>query len=239
MGMKKLLPILLVLLFIVSCSQQNLSDTGYISFDPSVSRGITASIEYPSLLDKTWNLTATKLDSNGSTGAGSYEAIVLTDSLGPFSIGSWRFTITDSTGKITGTTDTTIYPGNNSIAITVRSTATTGTLSVEGCNLLLSNEGNVSYVDLYVDNERVNTGWVIAQIDSEDGDCYILPTVTETLTEGVHTVRLYYATDSGGHSSDTVSVRIVKGCTTHFSIGEQEGNMMLSISFNEVDAIVE
>ena len=239
MAMKKLLPFILVLILIVSCSQQNLSDTGYISFSTEVSRGITASIEYPSLLDKTWNLTATKTDGGASTGAGTYEAIVLTDSLGPFSIGTWTFTITSSDNKITGTVNTTIHPGSNSIAITVRSTAAKGTLSVENCNFLISSEGNVTYVDLYIDNERINTNWVTANLQSEDGNCYTLPTVTETLSEGVHTVRLYYATDSGGHSSDTISVRVVKGCTTHFSIGEQEGNMMLSISFNEVDAIVE
>ena len=239
MCMKRLLPFLLILSMVfVSCSQRVASDVGYISFDTSDSRGISAFIEYPSLLDRTWNLTAVKLDSNGTVGAGTYEEILMTDALGPFSVGRWRFAITDSAGKITGTSEASVKPGNNTISVTVRSTETKGTLSVENCNFLLSKTGNVLYVDLYIDGERINTNWVTAQLTSEDGDYYVLPTITQNLSQGIHTIRLYYATDGGGQSSGTVSVRIVNGMTTHFSIGEHEGNMMLSISFDEVSPIV-
>ena len=222
----------------VSCSQRGASDVGYVSFDTSTSRGISAFIEYPSLLDRTWNLTAVKLDSNGTIGAGIYEDILMTDAIGPFSVGRWRFTITDCDGKITGTSEATVKPGNNTISVTVRSTETKGTLSVENCNVLLSKTGNVLYVDLYIDGERINTNWVTAQLSSEDGDYYVLPTITQNLSPGIHTIRLYYATDGGGQSSETVSVRIVNGMTTHFSIGEHEGNLGFSVAFEETDAIV-
>lgn len=222
----------------VSCSQRGASDVGYVSFDTSTSRGISAFIEYPSLLDRTWNLTAVKLDSNGTIGAGTYEDILMTDAIGPFSVGRWRFAITDSAGKITGTSETTVKPGNNTIPVTVHSTETKGTLSVENCNFLLSKTGNVLYVDLYIDGERINTNWVTAQLSSEDGDYYVLPTITQNLSEGIHTIRLYYTTDGGGQSSETVSVRIVNGMTTHFSIGEHEGSLAFSVAFEETSAIV-
>ena len=58
------------------------------------------------------------------------------------------------------------------------------------------------------------------------------------LEEGIHTIRLYYGTDSGGFSSDTISVRVVNGMVTHFTIGEQEGNMSVLVSFDQVEALV-
>ena len=178
------------------------------------------------------------VDGGASTGAGIYDDFLLTDTLGDFSVGVWRFTITDTDNTITGTVNQNIHAGENDVAITVHSKSSSGTLSVEGCNFILSKAGNVLYVDLYIDNERVNTGWVTAQLESEDGDYYELPTVSEKLREGVHTVRLYYATDNGGTSSDTVSVRIVGGMTTHFSIGEQEGTLSFSVSFDIQGALV-
>lgn len=105
--MRKFLLFVLLIAVLTACTLDNSTSVldnsvGFVSFDSSVSRGILASIEYPSLLDKTWTLAATKLDGGQRTGEGQYEDIVLTDSLGPFSVGSWRFTITDSEGTITG-----------------------------------------------------------------------------------------------------------------------------------------
>ena len=233
---KFLILFIIVILLVCSCSESE--KTGSIRFSADNSRGISAYIEYPSLLDKTWTLVAEKTDGGASTGAGIYDDFLLTDTLGDFSVGVWRFTITDTDNTITGTVNQNIHAGENDVAITVHSKSSSGTLSVEGCNFILSKAGNVLYVDLYIDNERVNTGWVTAQLESEDGDYYELPTVSEKLREGVHTVRLYYATDNGGTSSDTVSVRIVGGMTTHFSIGEQEGTLSFSVSFDIQGALV-
>ena len=242
--MRKAFLFLLLLTLLCSCVLDNSTvldnSVGMVTFSSEVSRGITAFIEYPTLLDKTWTLTAEKLDSGGTIGEGTYEDVILTDSFGPFSVGSWRFTITDSEGKITGSTTAAIRAGNNTISISVHSTASKGTLIVENCDFMISKMGTVNYVDLYVDSQRVGqTNWVTANLTSEDGDYYVLPSVTVQLSEGIHTVRLYYGTDGGGQSSETVNVRIVKGMTTHFTVGETEGNLIVSVSFEEVSAIVE
>lgn len=235
--MKKLVFLLFAVLLLVSCTEND--GTGYLSITAEQSRGITASIEYPTLLDKVWNLTAEKLDNKGNIGEGTYDDVLLTDTIGVFSIGEWRFTITDSENKITGYVTTTIKAGANRVGITVHSTASKGTLIMDGCNLLLSKEGDVTKVDLYVDEQRVNTQWLIENLSSEDGDYYVLPDVSVQLTEGTHTIRLYYALNNGGRSSDTVRVRIVNGAVTRFTIGEQEGNLYLTVSFDTVEALEE
>lgn len=244
--MRKAFLFVLLLAVLVSCTLDNSTSvldnrTGTICFNTSIARGITASIDYPSLLDKTWTLTAVKTDGKAATGEGSYENLVLTDSIGPFSVGSWRFTITDSEGTITGSVDTTIKAGSNTVSITVRSTASKGTLIIENCNFLESKIGaKVNYVDCYVDDNRVNgTDWAVNPSMTEDGDLYTLPTISLQLTGGVHTIRLYFGADNGGTSTETVSVRVVNGMTTRFSIGEHEGNLSVSVSFDVVDAIVE
>ena len=66
----------------------------------------------------------------------------------------------------------------------------------------------------------------------------ILPTLLLQLPGGIHTIRLYYGADNGGTSSETISVRVVNGMTTHFSLGEQEGNMTVTVNFDVVEALV-
>lgn len=240
--MRKIAFLLILVLALASCTLDNsTAGVGYVRLSADRSRGVTASIDYPTLLDKTWTLQATKTDGGAATGAGTYEDIVLTDTLGPFSVGSWAFTITSSDGSISGTANTEIKAGSNTVAITVRSTASKGTLLIENCSFLESKIGtHVNYVDCYVDDNRASgADWVVNASMSEDGDYYVLPTVTVQLTEGIHTVRLYYGTDNGGFSSDNVSIRIVNGMTTHFTIGEQEGNLAISVSFDVQEALVQ
>ena len=238
--MRKILFTLLCVLLLASCALDNSVRTGMVSFTADRSRGVSAYIEYPALLDKTWTLQATKTDNGATTGEGTYEDVVLTDSFGPFAVGTWTFSLTSSDGKISGSVNTRIKAGNNSVAVTVRSTENKGTLSVEGCDFLISKAGQVNYVDCYVDDNRVNgTDWVITAAMSEDGDYYVLPALSVQLAEGIHTVRLFYGTNGGGFSSETVSVRVVKGMTTHFSIGEQEGNLAISVSFDVQEALVQ
>lgn len=241
--MKKLLFILAaVLLLLTACHHDVLDNsTGTVTFSAETSRGVTASIDWPSLTDKVWTFTAVKTDGGADTGAGTYDELVLTDSLGPFSIGAWTFTLTDSTGKWTGTVSTTINVGANVLAFSIRSTTNKGTLSIEDCNFLRSKIGaNVNYVDCYVDDNRINgTDWVVTAAMTEDGDFYTLPTLTQQLTGGIHTIRLYYGADNGGFSSDTISFRVVNGMTTHITIGEQEGTATITVTFDVVEALVE
>ena len=226
------------LLFLSSCSQEQGLGTVLLTAE-STSRGVTASIDYPSLTDKVWNLTAVKTDGGADTGAGTYEEVVLTDSIGAFSVGASTFTLTDTTGKWTGTINTAIKAGVNRLAFIIRSTSNQGELSVEGCDFLVSKIGAaVNYVDCYVDEQRINgTEWVVSPAMTEDGDRYVLPTVTTNLPGGVHTLRLYYGADNGGRSSDPVSFRIVNGMTTHITIGEQEGNITITVAFDVLDAL--
>lgn len=230
----------IVLILATACVLDNSTDnrTGMVSFDTGISKGVTASIDYPNLLDKEWTLTATKKDAGATEGQGTHE-IILTDSVGPFSVGAWEFAVTDSDNLYTGTANANINVGANTVNITVHSTSNKGTLSIEECNFLVSKIGQVNYVDCYIDESRVNgTDWVVSSSMTDDGDLYVLPTITTKLNEGVHTVRLYYGTNNGGVSSDTVKVRVVNGMVTHFSIGEQEGNLSVAISFDVVEALV-
>ena len=239
--MRKLFFLVLIVALLTAFSQNVLDNSvGTVRFDASLSRGITASIEYPSLLNKVWNLTAEKLDNGDTVGAGTYNDLLLVDTIGAFSVGRWRFTITDTEGKISGSVETTIKAGSNTIAITVHSTATKGTLLVEGCTFLESKIGaKVNYVDCYVDDNRVNgTDWAVNNSMTEDGDLYTLPTLSVQLAGGIHTIRLYYGADNGGTSTETVNIRVVNGMVTHFSIGEHEGNLTINVSFDVLEAIV-
>lgn len=241
--MKKSLFFVLLALIFCSCTLDNsVSDAldnsvGTVSFCTDISRGVTASIEYPALLDKTWTLVTTKMDNGGTVGQDTYENFLLTDTL-TLSVGSWRFVITDSENKITGAVIATIKAGSNTVSLTVHSTENKGTLSFENCNYLTSKIGQVLYIDLYVDEQRINTPWIASNLTSEDDDYYVLPTFTVQLSEGVHAVRFYYGTDNGGSSSETINVRVVNGMVTHFSLGEQEGNLSVNISFDIQEAIV-
>lgn len=235
----------LVALIATSCVMDNSTSdvlhnsTGTVSFSTDMARGISASIEYPSLLDKVWVLTATKTDNGNTEGSGTYDDFILTDTL-TLSVGSWRFTITDSSGSITGSVDAIIKVGSNLVSIAVHSTASKGTLSIEDCSFLVSKIGRVNYVDCYVDDARMNgTEWVISESMSEDGDYYVLPTISLQLSEGIHSVRLYFGMDNGGQSSDTVNIRVVKGMVTHLTIGEQDGNLSVTVYFEQVEAIYE
>ena len=232
--MKKILPLFL-LIFLCSCVLDNsTSQVGYVTLSPSTSRGVSASIDYPSLLDRTWTVTATN-----STTTLTFEDYLLTDSLGPFAVGSWTFTITDSNNLYTGSITTNIKPGTNNLNITLHSTSNKGTLSVEECSFLESKVGKINYVDCYVDDSRVNgTEWVVSSAMTEDNDYYILPTISLNLAEGIHTLRLYYGANNGGFSSETISFRVVNGMTTHISIGEHEGNLTINVGFDVVEALV-
>jgi len=232
--------VIILTLFVCSCTQENVlhNSIGTVSFSADVSRGVIASIDYPTVMDKVWVLTATKKDNGDTVGQGTYDEVILTDSIGPFSIGLWEFSITDSNNLYTGTVTTNIKAGSNSVAISLHSTSNKGTLSIENCNFLESKTGKVNYVDCYVDEQRVNgTDWVISPSMTTDGDYFVLPTLTVQLAGGIHSVRFYYGTDNGGFNSETVNIRTVNGMITHFTIGEQEGNTTITISFDIQDAI--
>ena len=78
-SMRKILFTLLCVLLLASCALDNSVKTGMVSFTADRSRGVSAYIEYPALLDKTWTLQAIKTDNGATTGEGTYDAVLLPD----------------------------------------------------------------------------------------------------------------------------------------------------------------
>ena len=241
-----LLGILVLLGICCSCVLDNSTSdvldnsTGYVSFS-DVDRGITASISYPEIYDKTWTITAEKIDGGADTGEGTYENVLITDTFGPFSVGQWRFTLEGFSGEtkvLEGTVETQIKVGNNTVSAHVHTTASDGKLSFEGSNFSMSEKGAVSKVLLIVDNEDAKS-WTSIQMTTEDNDIYFLPTFTKTMSKGIHTLHLRYVFQSGDvFNEPDISFRIDGGAVTHITIGMTEGTFLFNITLDTVDAIV-
>lgn len=235
--MRKLLPLLLLLL-LVSCSADVLDNSTlcYVSFSAESSRSVTASVTYPSYLEGTWTLVATKTDGGDATGSGTYTDVLLTDTFGPFSAGSWSFTL--SNGTFEGTAETTLHVGGNSIPLSLHTTASEGTFSFEESNFSMSDKGAVTKVILNIDGEDAKS-WTYMQMTTTDGDLYMIPGFTKALSKGIHTLRLRYVFQSGDYEDEPViSFRIDGGATTHITTGLTEGNLTFSITLDTVEPIV-
>ena len=124
---------LLIIGSLTSCSQAEVMATpkgvGFVRFSDAntfalrKSVEIMAYIDYPDEYSLTWTVTASKTDTNGKQGEGVYEDVLLTDTLGPFSVGSWHFTLEGRGEKnrliYTGETDKTIGEGNNTVHVDI------------------------------------------------------------------------------------------------------------------------
>ena len=216
------------------------NSTGYVSFS-DVDRGVTASISYPEIYDKTWTITAEKIDGGADTGAGVYEQALITDTFGPFSVGQWRFTLegfSDGVKVFEGSVEAQIKVGNNTVSVQVHTTASDGKLSFDGSNFSMSEKGAVSKVLLIIDNEDAKS-WTSIQMTTEDNDIYFLPTFTKTMSKGIHTLHLRYVFQSGDVVNEPdISFRIDNGAVTHITIGMTEGSFLFNITLDTVDAIV-
>ena len=245
--MRKAFLFVLVLAALCSCVLDNsVSDvldnsTGYVSFCDE-SRGITASITYPGIYDKTWTVTATKLDGGSSVGAGTYDDVLLSDTFGPFSVGQWEFVLEGFSNGVKvfeGSVETQIKVGNNTVSVQLHTTASDGTLSFEGSNFMMSEKGAVTKVLLIVDNEDAKS-WTYMQMTTEDNDLYFIPTFTKVMSKGIHTLHLRYVFQSGDVVNDPdISFRIDNGAVTHITIGMTEGSFLFNITLDTVDALVE
>lgn len=233
----------LVLILLASCSQNMVDESvGTVSFTTGVSsRGIIASIDYPAVMDKTWKITAVKTDGGADLGAGIYEDFLLTDVLGTFSTGAWSFALEGYDGQtlvFEGSVSYTVRAGNNLIPVTVHTAGAKGTLSVEGCNFLLSQKGCVTRVYLKLDNTDAQT-WSMSTLTSEDGDFYELPTFTKKLDKGVHIMYLRFMFEGDTwEDTEPVSFRIDSQAITRLSIGIQEVQLGISVTIETVDALV-
>lgn len=240
--MRKIIFLLLCVLFLaVSCDVMD-NHVGTVSFSTDNSRGIIASIDYPAVYDKTWRVTATKTDGGANLGAGVYEDFLLTDTLGTFSVGAWTFTLEGFDGEtqvFEGSVSCTVRGGNNLIPVSVHTIGNKGTLSIEGCNFLLSEKGSVTRIILKLDEADAQT-WYLNNLTSENGDYYELPTYTKKLEKGVHTMFLRYMQEGDTWvDTEPVAFRIDALATTRLSIGVQELEIGIRITIETVDALVE
>ena len=215
---------------------------GYVSFSTSASRGISAYIDYNNPDNLTWTVIATKTDSGETTGAGSTENALLTDTFGPYSIGGWNFVLEgylDSTKVYEGSISTTIKAGSNAIEVVLEPYGDNGTLSFENCNFTVSEVGfTPTRVSVNIDSNQAGS-IAIADCTTEDKDLYLLPAVSYNVTAGIHTVYFIYHPKMGTTvMSEIVKVRAVPNSTTHISIGASEGTATFSVTVNEEDAIV-
>ena len=232
--MKYIIPLLLVFL-LFSCSVS--TETAYVSFSPFSSRGIAASVTYPSLAGQTWTLTASKTDGGDTTGAGVYEEILLTDTFGPFASGSWSFTL--SSALFEGTVTPTLHAGPNTVSVSVHTLGDKGTLSIEDCNFSLSDKGAVSSVILKVDGSDLKT-WTMLELSSDDDDLYFIPTYTKKLAKGIHYLVFRYVFQNGDYEDDEeIAFRIDAQATTHLTVGETDSSFLLNVTLDTQEAIVE
>lgn len=239
--MKKLLPFVFVIFLLCACSNVVDNTTGQVSFFTKGTRGVSASIEYPTTLDKTWTVTATKTDTGNNLGEGVYEDFLLTDTLGTFSVGAWSFALQGYSGNnliFEGEVDFVVRAGNNSIPVAVHTVGAKGTLSVDGCNYTKTGKGNVTRVILKVDDEDLNT-WVIDNTYTPDGEYYELPGFSKKIEKGIHTMSLRYMTGETWTDSEPVAFRIDAQAITMITIGIQEVEMGLNVTIETVEAIVE
>ena len=243
--MKRTLFVIIVTLLIVcSCTLDNSTyvldnSVGYVTFCDS-ERGITASISYPEIYDKTWTVTATKTDGGASVGAGVYDDALLTDTFGAFSTGQWRFMLEgyDNGVKVLeGSVTTTIKVGSNSVSVQLHTTASDGVLSFEGSNFSMTEKGAATKAILVVDNEDAKS-WTYMQMTTEDNDMYFMPTFTKTLGKGIHTLHLRYVFESGDVENEPdISFRIDGGAVTHIIIGLVDGSLLFSVSLDMVEPL--
>ena len=238
--MKKVTFILLaVLLVLVSCSQAN-TGFGTVSFNTETARGIVASITYPEIYDKTWTVTAEKIDGGASDGAGVYDDVLLTDTLDGFAVGQWRFTLEGFSGQqkvFEGSSTTIIKVGNNTVDVVLHTTADGGSLSLENCNFKMSEKGAVTKVLLVVDNEDAKS-WTYMQMTTEDNDLYFIPTFTKSLTKGVHSMHLRWVFESGDIVNDEdILFRVDNGAVTHITIGLTDGQTGFNVTLEKVEPL--
>ena len=220
--------IITALLLFASCADDT-DKLGYVSFRQSVSRDVMASIIYPVPENLVWTVTATKNSKGPTTEQGTYDEVLLTDQLGPFSVGSWTFTFESDIYH--GEVSANITEGNNRIDVNVSSTGETGTLAFENCNMPADATG----VYIFDGEERIFGMGKQYMTEREDGR-YGIPAHEFDLEPGIHDVTVTY---NGTDMSETFKVRVVGGLVTTVSFGVFEGSPVFRIVVDEQEALVD
>lgn len=227
--MRKTLIIAIAALALLASCAEKTDSTGYVTFGYGASRDVTASIGYPQPENLVWTVTAVKNGKGPTTGQGTYEEVLLTDSLGPFSTGSWTFTFDSDVYH--GETTVVLTEGANEVRVNVTTTGGTGTLRFENCNIPAAANG--VYIDL--DGERVLGMGSQYMTEREDGR-YAIPLRESEAEAGIHDVAVTY---NGLQQTETFKVRVVAGLVTSVSFGVFEGTPVFSVVVEEMEALVE
>ena len=227
--MKKTLIIAIAALALLASCAEKTDSTGYVTFGYGSSRDVTASIGYPQPESQVWTVTAVKNTRGTATGAGTYNDVLLTDTLGPFSTGTWTFTFDSDVyhGEVT----VELTEGDNSIDVNVVTTGETGTLRFENCCIPAGSTG--VYIDM--DDNRI-VGMGSNYMTAREYGGFDMP-VREVETEpGIHDITVTY---NGTLRTETFKVRIVAGLVTTVSFGIFEGSPQFNVIVNEQEALVE
>lgn len=220
--------IITALLLFASCAQQT-DRTGYVTFGHASAREVMASISYPTPENLLWTVTATKNSKGPTTGQGTYDEVLLTDSIGPFSVGSWTFTFESDIYH--GETVANIVEGSNNVDINVTTTGETGRLTFSGCNM----PGNATGVYIFDGEERI-FGMGSQYMTERDDGLYAIPTQSYDLEPGIHDITVTY---NGTELGETFKVRVVVGLETTVTFGTFEGRMTFNVVVDEMEALVD
>lgn len=238
---------LLIIGSLTSCSQAEVMATpkgvGFVRFSDantfasSKSVELMAYIDYPDEYSLTWTVTASKTDTNGKQGEGVYEDVLLTDTLGPFSVGSWHFTLEGRGEKnrviYTGETDKTIGEGNNTVHVDIAPPQEgNGYIRIQGSNFdpAIGDCFRVTYGDN--DVGLMNMPLSLCEL-REDG-LYNIPDTDLQLPAGIQTVKLYV----GNTLVRTLRLRILVNHRTVLTYGTFEGRAGFELYLERQDAIV-
>lgn len=246
---KALITVLIVMaLIMVSCSQSKVEKFGYITWSRSVSREVTAAIDYPDVNSLTWTITATKQSTGSKVGEGTYTDVLLTEPLGSFSVGVWDFTLDgfDGVTKVYhGETEAYIAEGNNTVEVEVSPVGQNGYVTFKDCHFTdygLSSMGQTIYsVTISVDDSVMQTFNDTAIRQREDGLYEFVTSFTpRLLSAGIHDFKIVFTGAKGQTvTAEQFKARIVGGLTTVVSFGKFEGQVGLHVLIDEQEALVE
>lgn len=247
--MRKFFVVLLfAVILLVSCSNEvsvsSENGLGYITFGETQSRAILASVDYESPYEKVWTITAVKTDNGETTGEGELTNVLLTDSIGPFSTGTWSFYLEGFEGETKvyeGSVDCTIQTGSNAIEVELESIGSEGSLSITGSNFSKPSGKTPTTVYLYLDNSSIES-WSASELTFQD-NLYSIPSYQRTaIPKGVHTISLKCLCVENSLVETplfSVSIRVDANATTSLSFGKFQGRVGVEATINGVDALVE
>ena len=217
--------VIVMALLAISCTTDH--KFGYVTF--GTARDVFATIDYPMPEGQIWTVTATKTSRGSKTGEGVYNDVLLTDSLGPFSVGQWTFVFDSELYH--GETSVQIVEGANSIDIQAKTKGGSGKLIFENCNIPAAANG----VYIFNGEEKI-LGMGEGYMDTREDGVRVIPRQEYELEEGIYDITVTYNSTT---MSETFKIRVLAGLETTVSFGIFEGRMMFNVTVEKLEALVE